>query len=50
MKYRFFCSDCGIEAIIEVTESGNYPEEIEVGCCFNCGSDAVETEEVEDDS
>jgi len=47
-KYRFYCSDCGVEAIIEITEGGDYADEVEVGCCFNCGNDGIEAEEIEE--
>jgi len=50
MKYEFFCSDCGIEAIIEITDDpfNNEPEET-VTACFCCGSDGVVAKIIDDE-
>jgi len=42
MKFDFFCSDCGIEAKIEITDNPfDADEEDIVQACFSCGSDGV---------
>lgn len=49
MKFKVYCRDCEIEAIIEVTDNpwDADPEEM-INNCFHCGSNRPTVEQEED--
>jgi hypothetical protein len=49
MKLKYYCTDCGIEAVIEITDNPweADPDDL-VNGCFHCGDDGVTSEVLDD--
>jgi hypothetical protein len=46
MKYKFNCSDCDMEAVIEITDNP-WDDDFNDCLCFACGSDSTEMNLIE---
>lgn len=50
MKHKFYCSDCGMEAIIEITDNPWEAEDEDiVNACFHCGSDGARSKDLDEE-